>query len=135
MRAVPKLTFEEMEERAQLTKEWTKYKQKQNAVQMSAIRGLLAAQQKALDELRSESVELYLEALKVQIVLSLFDIVVLISIFYDIIEYFFVILLYLQLDEGLFPLERKGPFLTPPLKGYEAPDGDWTETTKKYDKR
>jgi large subunit ribosomal protein L40 len=64
MRELPKLTFEEMEERAQMTKEWTKYKQKQNATQMAAIRGLLQSQQRALDELQSESKELYLEASK-----------------------------------------------------------------------
>ena len=54
-----------MEERAAIMKEWTKYKQKQNAQQLLAIKMFMESQQKALNELRAESEELYQQALEV----------------------------------------------------------------------
>ncbi|XP_010142679.1 PREDICTED: 39S ribosomal protein L40, mitochondrial, partial [Buceros rhinoceros silvestris] len=35
-------------------------------------------------------------------------------------------------DEGLFPFERDGPNYTPPLPGYDAPEGKCVDITKVY---
>jgi large subunit ribosomal protein L40 len=59
------LTPETLEERALLYKEWARYKRKQNMNNMQMIDRLVFAQQKALDELRQESEELYQAAIQV----------------------------------------------------------------------
>jgi large subunit ribosomal protein L40 len=59
------LTCETIEERALLYKEWARYKRKQNVNNMQMIDRLVFAQQKALDELRQESEELYQAAIQV----------------------------------------------------------------------
>jgi large subunit ribosomal protein L40 len=64
-REVPPLTSEVEEERAFLHKEWTRYKHKQHMKDMQMIDRLVFAQQKALDELRQESEELYEAAIQV----------------------------------------------------------------------
>ena len=46
-------------------------------------------------------------------------------------QYYYV---YFQIDENLIPFERKGPLNTPPIKKYHAPDGDYIDTTNKFDK-
>ncbi|XP_034026600.1 39S ribosomal protein L40, mitochondrial [Thalassophryne amazonica] len=63
-RSVPSLSFEESESRAQLLKEWSRYKQEQHEAEMEAIQLALEAQKEALKELREESEELYQAALK-----------------------------------------------------------------------
>ncbi|ESO06603.1 hypothetical protein HELRODRAFT_155730 [Helobdella robusta] len=40
----------------------------------------------------------------------------------------------LQIDEKLIPFERQGPTDTPPIKDYTPPDGDYIDTTRKFDK-
>ncbi|NXI15433.1 RM40 protein, partial [Irena cyanogastra] len=35
-------------------------------------------------------------------------------------------------DEGLFPFQREGPTHTPPLPGYDPPEGKCTDITKVY---
>jgi large subunit ribosomal protein L40 len=40
----------------------------------------------------------------------------------------------IQLDEALIPFDFKGPMETPPIKGYVAPDGEYVDTTRKFDK-
>lgn len=35
-------------------------------------------------------------------------------------------------DEGLFPFEREGPNYTPPLPGYDPPEGKCIDITKVY---
>jgi len=40
----------------------------------------------------------------------------------------------IQLDEKLIPFEFRGPLETPPIKGYVAKDGDYIDTTRKFDK-
>ncbi|ELU04409.1 hypothetical protein CAPTEDRAFT_153490 [Capitella teleta] len=40
----------------------------------------------------------------------------------------------IQIDEGLLPFSRKGPTETPPLKGHVYIDGEYLDTTEKYDK-
>lgn len=62
---------------------------------------ILSSQQKALDELRKESEELYLEAV--------------------------------QLDHEIFPFTASGPKITPPIKNYESPDGEYIDISKKWD--
>lgn len=36
-------------------------------------------------------------------------------------------------DDGLLPFKAKGPVSTPPIKGYESPDGDYIVDVKKWD--
>lgn len=38
----------------------------------------------------------------------------------------------IQRDDDLFPFERQEPTYTPPLPGYEAPDGKCNDITKVY---
>ncbi|EHB18372.1 39S ribosomal protein L40, mitochondrial [Heterocephalus glaber] len=58
------LPFEENEQRALLLKKWALYKQQEHEMERDAIRAMLEAQQKALQELKLESPELYTEAIK-----------------------------------------------------------------------
>ena len=59
------ITAEEEERRALLYKEWCRYKRTQHMKDLQMIDRLLFAQQKALDELRNESEELYQAAIQV----------------------------------------------------------------------
>ena len=38
----------------------------------------------------------------------------------------------IQLDSNMIPLSMKGPSLTPPLKTYACPDGDYIDTTRSW---
>ncbi|XP_077457176.1 large ribosomal subunit protein mL40 [Stigmatopora argus] len=64
VRSAPRLEFDESEGRALLLKEWGRYKHEQHLAEMQAIQLALEAQKEALDELKAESEELYLAALK-----------------------------------------------------------------------
>lgn len=63
-RSAPRLSFDESERRALLLKEWSRYKQEQHMAQVRAVELALEAQREALEELKLESEELYLAALK-----------------------------------------------------------------------
>lgn len=65
LRKLPPLSEEEAESRVLLRKEWTKYKSKQYMADVQTIDSILYSQQKALDELKAESEELYQEAIQV----------------------------------------------------------------------
>ncbi|XP_064650884.1 large ribosomal subunit protein mL40-like [Lineus longissimus] len=96
----PVLTFEEAEERALVEKDWCRYKVQMYRDQCWTIAKTQAAQERALDELRKESEELYQKAI--------------------------------QIDSKLIPFKKSGPVDTPPIKDYDCPDGDYTDTTKTY---
>uniref|UniRef100_A0A914Z122 Large ribosomal subunit protein mL40 n=1 Tax=Panagrolaimus superbus TaxID=310955 RepID=A0A914Z122_9BILA len=38
----------------------------------------------------------------------------------------------IQFDQNLLPFHFKGPSLTPPIKGYVSPDGEYVDTTKSW---
>ncbi|XP_056275434.1 39S ribosomal protein L40, mitochondrial [Pseudoliparis swirei] len=59
-----RLSFGESEGRALLLKEWCRYKKEQHMAEMQAVELALEAQREALEELKLESEELYLAALK-----------------------------------------------------------------------
>ncbi|TNN66829.1 39S ribosomal protein L40, mitochondrial [Liparis tanakae] len=63
-RIAPRLSFGESEGRALLLKEWCRYKQEQHMAEVQAVELALEAQREALEELKLESEELYLAALK-----------------------------------------------------------------------
>lgn len=65
LRVIPPLSEEEVESRTLLKKEWNRYKTKQNLADTQKIDIILYSQQRALDELRAESEELYQEAIQV----------------------------------------------------------------------
>lgn len=100
IREVPVLTPETLEERARLYKEWTRYKKKQTVNNMQMIDRLVFSQQKALDELRQESEELYQAAI--------------------------------QINPTQLPFTVCGPVQTPPIKGYDSPDGEYIDISKKW---
>ncbi|PSN33246.1 39S ribosomal protein L40 [Blattella germanica] len=64
-RNLPPLTLEEEDERILLQKEWSRYKRKQHLKDIQMIDRLIFSQQKALDELRKESEELYQAAIQI----------------------------------------------------------------------
>ncbi|KAL8598376.1 hypothetical protein ACOMHN_032653 [Nucella lapillus] len=39
----------------------------------------------------------------------------------------------IQKDDTLIPLQFRGPVSTPPIKGYQPPDGEYIDVTKTYD--
>jgi len=59
------LSDEEIESRALLNKEWSRYKHQEYLKDVRAIDSIFYSQQKALDELKAESKELYQEAIQV----------------------------------------------------------------------
>lgn len=65
LRQLPKLSEEEVESRILLQKEWTRYKTQQYLNNVQIIDSIFYSQQKALDELRAESEQLYQEAIHV----------------------------------------------------------------------
>lgn len=79
------------------------------------------AQQRALDELRKESEELYQEAIQV---------------IWIPINNLFIINNWcnFQPDFQLLPFVSDGPCRTPPIENYEAPDGDYLDVSRKWDK-
>lgn len=64
LRKLP-LSEEEIQSRISLQKEWTRYKTQQHFIDIQIIDSIFYSQQKALDELRAESEELYQEAIQV----------------------------------------------------------------------
>ena len=60
------LSFDESERRALLHKEWTRYKTTQHRNEMTAVARVCRSQQRALEELRKESEELYQSAIQVR---------------------------------------------------------------------
>ncbi|XP_032662966.1 39S ribosomal protein L40, mitochondrial [Odontomachus brunneus] len=101
LRHSPPLSAEEMESRILLQKKWNTYKTRQYLADVQMIDSMICSQQKALDELRKESEELYQEAI--------------------------------QVDLALLPYVTKGPSKTPPIENYESPDGEYVNTTRKYE--
>ncbi|NP_001004612.1 large ribosomal subunit protein mL40 [Danio rerio] len=63
-RALPEVCFEESERRALLLKEWSRHKHKQHQMEMQEIQEALKAQKQALMQLKLESKELYIAALR-----------------------------------------------------------------------
>ena len=37
-----------------------------------------------------------------------------------------------QIDLEFIPFERQGPVNTPPISGYDVPDGEYVDTTKSF---
>ncbi|XP_019394603.1 PREDICTED: 39S ribosomal protein L40, mitochondrial [Crocodylus porosus] len=64
VRSADPLSVEESERRALLMKKWALYKQNQHKADMQTVTMLVAAQEKALRELRLESEELYQAAIR-----------------------------------------------------------------------
>lgn len=61
------LSAETLESRVLLEKAWAKYKHNQHLADIQMIDRIFMSQQKALDELRNESEELYQEAIQVSV--------------------------------------------------------------------
>ncbi|XP_077261078.1 mitochondrial ribosomal protein L40 [Temnothorax americanus] len=101
LRKLPPISEEEAESRVLLQKDWNRYKTQQHLVTVRAIDSIFYSQQKALDELRAESEDLYQEAI--------------------------------QMDLGLLPYTAKGPLKTPAIENYDSPDGEYINTTRKFD--
>lgn len=65
LRKIPPMSEEEAESRILLIKEWNRYKTQQHLANIQELDSILYSQQKALDELRTESEDLYQEAIQV----------------------------------------------------------------------
>lgn len=65
-RPQPKLLAEEIEARALLQKDWTRYKREEYMATVAQIDRIMAAQRRALDKLYEESEDLYNEAIMVR---------------------------------------------------------------------
>lgn len=65
MRKIPPLSEEEADARILLQKKWNTYKTQQHLADVQALDSIMYSQQRALDELRAESEELYQEAIQV----------------------------------------------------------------------
>ena len=44
-----------------------------------------------------------------------------------------IICYWFQLDTAMLPHSWRGPVHTPAMEDYEAPDGEYTETTRRFD--
>ncbi|KAG7204229.1 hypothetical protein KM043_002057 [Ampulex compressa] len=64
-RKAPSLSMEEINSRAALTKKWQAYKTKEYLADMQVMDNIIYSQQRALDELKAESEELYIEAIQI----------------------------------------------------------------------
>ncbi|XP_045623089.2 large ribosomal subunit protein mL40 [Procambarus clarkii] len=89
------------EERVLLSKKWANYKYQQHLTEVTMIERITSSRDRALEELRLESEDLWFEAI--------------------------------QLDQTLLPFKVKGPVQTPPVKDYNAPDGDYFDKTTKWE--
>uniref|UniRef100_A0A8D8CQ29 Large ribosomal subunit protein mL40 n=1 Tax=Culex pipiens TaxID=7175 RepID=A0A8D8CQ29_CULPI len=96
-----KVTPAMLDERVLLEKQWAKFKMQEKLGDYQLIDRVLAAQTKALNELRFESEALYQAAI--------------------------------QPDGALVPLKAVGPVATPPIRGYEMPDGEYIDISKKWE--
>ncbi|XP_011637847.1 39S ribosomal protein L40, mitochondrial [Pogonomyrmex barbatus] len=65
LRKLPSISEEEAESRILLQKDWNKYKTQQHLAIIQTIDSILHSQQRALDELRAESEELYQQAIQI----------------------------------------------------------------------
>ncbi|EFA07359.2 large ribosomal subunit protein mL40 [Tribolium castaneum] len=65
MRSLPALSDSELEQRALLDKQWATYRKNEHLTDVQMLDRIFFAQQKALDELRKESEELYQEAMQI----------------------------------------------------------------------
>lgn len=65
LRKLPPISQEEEESRILMRKEWNRYKTQQHMATIRALDSIFYSQQRALDELRAESEDLYQEAIQV----------------------------------------------------------------------
>ncbi|XP_037072442.1 39S ribosomal protein L40, mitochondrial-like [Pollicipes pollicipes] len=100
-RPTQSLTSEQADQRFDLMKNWARYKRQQHVADVAMFRRIRDSQERALEELKAESYELYCDAIS------------------D--------------DPALVPFEHRGPTLTPPIPGYDSPDGDYIDTTRKWE--
>ncbi|KAK7073295.1 39S ribosomal protein L40, mitochondrial [Halocaridina rubra] len=100
-RTNPSVTEEEEILQLRLLKQWSIYKKQQCIAETYMMDCMQTSTNRALEELRKESEELWLEAI--------------------------------QLDPMLIPYRAKGPDDTPPIKDYDAPDGEYKDETKKWE--
>ena len=113
-------------------------------IELQKLKAAAVAQQKALEALREESEELYQEAIQVSVNNADIQLTLNIGqffIFYNCVLLFnFTMVLvvvdkfnmFFQPDPSVLPHSWRGPLNTPPIKGYEAPDGEYKDTTKDY---
>jgi large subunit ribosomal protein L40 len=88
---------------------------------------VMTSQLKALEELRLESEELYQAAIQVKFSPELT------SLFFTTwFSDFLTFSLLFQIDPNLVPFTVTGPVHTPPIKGYDAPDGDYVDVSKNW---
>jgi len=100
-RKTQSLTTEQADHRFDLMKAWSRHKHQQHVQHVQMFRRIMDSRERALEELRAESYQLYCQAIAE--------------------------------DPTLVQFEHRGPPLTPPIAGYDSPDGDYIDTTRTWD--
>lgn len=113
---------EETTQRLMLNREWAKYKYRQHQEEMNFISRALKSQENALQELKLESEQLYEQAIQVSVSSNCWERIVMIFHFN------------FQADQKLIPFVRRGPLYSLPNPNYDAPDGDYFDTTNYFTK-
>lgn len=101
MRNITPLSTNEVERRALLNKEWARFKHNSKVADFQTVDRILQSEMRALEELRTESEDLYQQAI--------------------------------QPDSTLIPITVVGPVSTPPIKGYDSPDGEYVNLRKNWE--
>lgn len=121
-----------MESRALLFKDWSRFRGADRIKDIQVIDMVLTSQLKALEELKLESEELYQAAIQV-IYFNSNNFFGLIKFsFFRYLNFLTKIILKFQIDPGLVPFTIKGPVHTPPINGFDAPDGEYVDISKNW---
>ena len=123
MRKAPPISAEVAEERILLQKDWSRYKIKERRNDLKMLDDICYSQQRALDELKIESEELYREA--IQVIKKNKN-----SPFW---RSFLKSWKSFQIDLSLIPVTVVGPTHTPAIDNYDSPDGEYADVTKKFE--
>lgn len=120
-RSLATLSNEVIQQRTTLEKQWSQYKHKEHLADIQMLDRIMYSQQKALDELRKESEELYQEAIQVRHFFS-----------YSVLIGNSKFAINLQIDPTFLPVKMEGPADTPAVKDYDSPDGVYDDISKKW---
>lgn len=120
-RSSVELTSEETTRRLMLNRDWAKLKHKQHRQEITSLSRALKSQENALKQLKLESEDLYEKAIQV-------------NESNRILSRKHFVFLYSKVDSKLIPFVRRGPLYSLPNPSYDAPDGDYFDTTNYFSK-
>ncbi|KAG0710380.1 39S ribosomal protein L40, mitochondrial [Chionoecetes opilio] len=100
------ITEDVEDQQADLAKQWCQYKYNQHFEEIHMIKKVATATDKALETPNLQELRQESEELWLEAI---------------------------QVDPVLLPFKAKGPVTSPPIKGYDAPDGEYHNITRKWD--